>query len=232
MNKIIIAIDGHSSCGKSTVAKALAKALGYTYIDTGAMYRAITLYFLQNQIDYTRLADVKEALQHIHLSFEKVNSEEMPQIHLNGENVELYIRGLEVAGHVSPVAAIPEVRSFAVQQQQEMGKDGGVVMDGRDIGTVVFPNAELKIFMTAAPEVRAERRHKELLATKNEVSYQDVYKNLMERDEQDSTRNVSPLRKADDAIEIDTSYISRQEQFEQVLALAEERIKKNYQKLA
>lgn len=226
MKKIIIAIDGHSSCGKSTVAKALAKELGYTYIDTGAMYRAITLYFLQNQIDYTRPADVKEALQHIHLSFEKVNSDEMPQIHLNGENVELYIRGLEIAGHVSPVAAIPEVRSFAVKQQQEMGKNGGVVMDGRDIGTVVFPNAELKIFMTAAPEVRAERRHKELLATNKEVSYQDVYRNLMERDEQDSTRNVSPLRKADDAIEIDTSYISRQEQFEQVLALAEERIKK------
>jgi cytidylate kinase len=142
------------------------------------------------------------------------------------------IRELEVANHVSPVAAISAVRSFAVQQQQQMGKDGGVVMDGRDIGTVVFPNAELKIFMTAAPEVRAERRHKELLASKNEVSYQDVYRNLSERDAQDSSRLMSPLRKADDAIEIDTSYITREEQFNQIFSLAKDRIKKYSEKLA
>jgi len=171
-------------------------------------------------------------LSHIHLSFEKNHPGEMPQIHLNGSNVESVIRGLEVANHVSPVAAIPEVRSFAVHQQQEMGKEGGVVMDGRDIGTVVFPNAELKLFMTAAPEVRAERRHKELLIGNKEVSYQDVYRNLMERDMQDSTRLVAPLRKADDAIEIDTSHITRQEQFDHILSLAEACIKKNDKKFA
>jgi cytidylate kinase len=232
MKKIIIAIDGHSSCGKSTVAKELAKNLGYIYIDTGAMYRAITLYFLRHHVDYNNTHAVTEALSHIHLSFEKENESSLPQIHLNGENVESYIRGMEVANHVSPVAAISEVRTFAVHQQQEMGKEGGVVMDGRDIGTVVFPNAELKLFMTAAPEVRAERRHKELLAANNEVSYQDVYRNLMERDEQDSTRLVSPLRKADDAIEVDTSHINRQQQFEQILAMAHERIKINDKKFA
>lgn len=232
MNPIIIAIDGYSSCGKSTVAKALAKALDYTFIDTGAMYRAITLYFLQNKIDYSKEDEVIAALSQIHLSFEKGNDDEMPQMHLNGENVSHLIRELEVANHVSPVAAISAVRSFAVQQQQQMGKDGGVVMDGRDIGTVVFPNAELKIFMTAAPEVRAERRHKELLASKNEVSYQDVYRNLSERDAQDSSRLVSPLRKADDAIEIDTSYITREEQFNQIFSLAKDRIKKYSEKLA
>jgi cytidylate kinase len=232
MKKIVIAIDGHSSCGKSTVAKELANALSYTYIDTGAMYRAITLYFLEHLIDYKNISEVIEALLHIHLSFEINHPGEMPQIHLNGKNVESVIRGLEVASHVSPVAAIPEVRSFAVAQQQEMGKSGGVVMDGRDIGTVVFPYAELKIFMTAAPEVRAERRHKELLASNKEVSYQDVYQNLMERDEQDSSRLVSPLRKAEDAIEIDTSYISRQQQFEEILSLAKASIKKVNKKFA
>jgi cytidylate kinase len=232
MPKIIIAIDGHSSCGKSTVAKELAKLLGYTYIDTGAMYRAITLYFLRHKIDYSLTDNVKEALSHIHLSFDKENESGLPQIYLNGENVESYIRELQVANHVSPVAAIPEVRSFAVQQQQEMGREGGVVMDGRDIGTVVFPHAELKIFMTAAPEVRAERRHKELLASNKEVSYQDVYRNLMERDTQDSSRTVGPLRKAKDAVEIDTSHITRAQQLEQVLTLAANAIKKNEQKLA
>jgi cytidylate kinase len=232
MPKIIIAIDGHSSCGKSTVAKELARALDYTYIDTGAMYRAITLYFLQHKIDYNKADDVKKSLPDIHLSFEKENDSSIPQIHLNGENVEHLIRGLEVANHVSPVAAIPEVRSFAVAQQQQMGKEGGVVMDGRDIGTVVFPNAELKLFMTAAPEVRAERRHKELLESKKEVSYQDVYRNLMERDTLDSTRLIAPLRKAEDAIEIDTSYITRQQQFDHILSLAEASIKKNDKKFA
>lgn len=232
MSKIIIAIDGYSSCGKSTVAKELAKSLGYAYIDTGAMYRAITLYFLRNHVDYNNTHAVAEALSHIQLSFEKENETGLPKIHLNGENVESYIRGLEVANHVSPVAAIPEVRSFAVHQQQQMGKVGGVVMDGRDIGTVVFPNAELKIFMTAAPEVRAERRHKELLESNKEVSYQDVFNNLMQRDEQDSTRLVSPLRKADDAIEIDTSYITRQEQLDKILLLAQICIKKNEKKFA
>ena len=226
MSKIIIAIDGHSSCGKSTVAKELAKALGYTYIDTGAMYRAITLYFLQHNIDCKNHAAVSDALKHIHLSFVKSTSDDMPQIHLNGINVEDLIRSLEVAGYVSVVAAIPDVRTFAVKQQQEMGKEKGVVMDGRDIGTTVFPDAELKIFMTANPEVRAERRYKELLAANKPATLKDVFHNLMERDEQDSTRSVSPLRKADDAIEVDTSHINREQQLSFILNIAEERIKK------
>jgi cytidylate kinase len=231
MNKIIIAIDGHSSCGKSTVAKALAKALGYTYIDTGAMYRAITLYFLQHNIDEKNRMAVLDALAHVHLSFEKNNPDNAPEIHLNGVSVESAIRGMEVAGHVSTVAAIPEVRTFAVKQQQEMGKQKGVVMDGRDIGTTVFPGAELKIFMTAAPEVRAERRYKELCAAGKSTSYEEVFTNLTERDRQDSSRLVSPLRKADDAFQIDTSFISREQQFEQILSLVEICTKKNQEKL-
>jgi cytidylate kinase len=226
MSKIIIAIDGHSSCGKSTVAKALSRALNYTYIDTGAMYRAITLYFLQHNIDYQNHVAVADALKQIHLSFVKSDSDDMPQIHLNGINVEDLIRSLEVAGHVSPVAAIPEVRVFAVKQQQEMGKAKGVVMDGRDIGTTVFPDAELKIFMTATPEVRAERRFKELQAAGKSASYEEVFQNLMERDELDSTRSVSPLRKSIDAIEVDTSHITREQQLSFILNIAEERIKK------
>jgi cytidylate kinase len=226
MNKIIIAIDGHSSCGKSTVAKALSKTLGYTYIDTGAMYRAITLFFLQHHIDYQNHIAVADALKDIRLSFVKSASDEMPQIHLNGINVEDLIRSLEVAGHVSAVAAIPEVRAFAVKQQQEMGKAKGVVMDGRDIGTTVFPNAELKIFMTANPEVRAERRYKELMESNKLATYQEVYDNLIQRDELDSSRSVSPLRKADDAVEVDTSHITREQQLSFILDLAEARIKK------
>jgi cytidylate kinase len=208
------------------VAKELAKVLGYTYIDTGAMYRAITLYFIQQHIDYQNREAVADALKHIHLSFVKSSNEDIPLIHLNGVNVEDLIRSLEVANHVSKVAALPEVRTFSVELQQQMGKDGGVVMDGRDIGTVVFPHAELKIYMTASPEIRAERRTKELLAAGKEVSYQDVYNNLMDRDRIDSTRSVSPLRKADDAIEIDTSHITREAQFDKILSLATERIKK------
>ena len=232
MSKIIIAIDGHSSCGKSTVAKALARALNYTYIDTGAMYRAITLYFLQQKIDYKNHEAVAHALKHIHLSFFKSASDDMPQIHLNSQNVEDSVRSLEVAGHVSAVAAIPEVRTFAVKQQQEMGKEKGIVMDGRDIGTTVFPDAELKIFMTANPEVRAERRYKELQAAGKSASYEEVFQNLMERDELDSTRSVSPLRKSPDAIEVDTSHITREQQLSFILNLAEERLKKNVKKIA
>jgi cytidylate kinase len=227
MSKIIIAIDGHSSCGKSTVAKALARELGYTYIDTGAMYRAITLYFLQNKIDYKNHEAVIDSLKQIHLSFVKSASDDMPQIHLNGINVEATIRSMDVANLVSAVAAIPEVRVFAVRQQQEMGKSKGVVMDGRDIGTTVFPDAELKIFMTADPKVRAERRYRELLASKKDASYEEVYRNLMERDALDSSRSVSPLRKADDAVDVDTSFITREEQLSFVLDLAQGCIKKN-----
>jgi len=225
MQKIIIAIDGHSSCGKSTVAKALAKSLGYTYIDTGAMYRAITLYFLRHHINFADKAAVVNALDHIHLAFVKSPNEDASHIYLNGVDVEQDIRTLEVASRVSPVAAIAEVRTFLVKQQQEMGKARGVVMDGRDIGTVVFPDAELKVFMTADAMIRAERRCKELISQGQEVRIEEVYHNLMDRDRQDTERVVNPLRKAEDAVEIDTSHITRVEQFNTLLDLAKIKIK-------
>ena len=224
MNKIIIAIDGHSSCGKSTVAKALARALNYTYIDTGAMYRAITLYFLQQKIDYKNHEAVAEALRQIHLSFIKSDTDDMPQIHLNGINVEDLVRSLEVAGHVSAVAAIPEVRTFAVKQQQEMGRQKGVVMDGRDIGTVVFPNAALKIFVTADPAIRLERRYQELLQTNPTISKEEVAANLQQRDSMDSTREHSPLKQAEDALVLDNTNLDRAQQFELAMQCAMERI--------
>lgn len=214
---IIIAIDGYSSCGKSTVAKEVARKLGYTYIDTGAMYRAIALYFLQHQIEEKDEERVARALEQIQLRFVKNAETGMPEMYLNGVNVEEQIRGKEVAGKVSAVAALPIVRTFAVQQQQAMGKARGIVMDGRDIGTTVFPDAELKIFMTADPQIRARRRYEELIAKNYSVTFEEVYQNLTQRDTIDSSRAVSPLRPAPDAFILDNSHLSRQQQLEQIM---------------
>lgn len=221
--KIIIAIDGFSSCGKSTLARQLAKVLGYNYIDSGAMYRAITLYFLRNNIDINNHAQIIDALADIHLSFHFNESRQQSDIYLNDENVEPYIRDLIVAEKVSPVAAIKEVRSFAVGQQKRMGKKKGIVMDGRDIGTVVFPDAELKIFMTAEPEVRVLRRFEELYPTNHNITLDEVRHNLELRDYIDSNREESPLRQADDAVVLDNSNLTREEQLEQVIDWVKQR---------
>ncbi len=215
MQDIIIAIDGHSSCGKSTLAKSLAKALGYTYIDSGAMYRAVTLYFLRNDIQAEAGSRVDAALQDIHISFNKRN-----ETLLNGENVEEEIRQMKISRYVSEVAAVPSVRKAMVQQQQRMGAGKKIVMDGRDIGTVVFPKAELKIFLTAKKEIRARRRHTELLEKGYESSVEEVMENLQHRDHIDSTREDSPLRQAADAVIIDNSVLSREEQLARALELA------------
>ena len=213
MKKIIIAMDGHSSCGKSTMAKTLAKKIGYTYIDTGAMYRAVTLYAMRrgfigkNGIDEESL---RKELPLIKISFGHENGEQYTI--LNGENVERQIRGMEVSGNVSPISAIGFVREAMVKLQREMGKKGAVIMDGRDIGTTVFPNAELKIFVTATDEIRARRRYDELILKGDNPVYEDVLKNVRERDYIDSHRAVSPLRQADDAIVLDNSGMSYQEQ--------------------
>jgi len=217
MKKMIIAIDGYSSCGKSTLAKQLAKELGYIYIDTGAMYRAITLYFLRNGVDLSEVDQVKRALMQIHLQFKKNINSGVSDMYLNGENVEGVIRGMEVAGHVSAVAANPLVREFAVEQQRKMGGEKGVVMDGRDIGTVVFPEAEVKLFMTADANERAKRRYLELKEHQPGIQFDEILANLLLRDQIDSSRNSSPLRKAEDAILIDTTNLSRQEQLELAL---------------
>jgi cytidylate kinase len=215
MKKIIIAMDGHSSCGKSTMAKTLAKKIGYTYIDTGAMYRAVTLYAMRrgfigkNGIDEESL---RKELPLIKISFGHENGEQYTI--LNGENVERQIRGMEVSGNVSPISAIGFVREAMVELQREMGKKGAVIMDGRDIGTTVFPNAELKIFVTATDEIRARRRYDELVLKGDNPVYEDVLKNVRERDYIDSHRAVSPLRQADDAIVLDNSAMSYQEQDE------------------
>ena len=222
--KIIITIDGWSSCGKSTLAKQLAKELGYLYIDSGAMYRAITLYFLRNHTDWTSLEEVHAALQDIHLSFVQNPQSQQSEILLNGENVEYVIRDLVVAEKVSDVAAIKEVRSFAVAQQQKMGAKKGVVMDGRDIGTTVFPAAELKIFMTADAAVRVERRFKELFEKNPNVTIEEVKANLEMRDYIDSHREVSPLRKADDAVEIDNTNLSMEAQLAFALDLTRNKL--------
>ncbi len=211
-SKIIITIDGWSSCGKSTLAKHLAKELGYTYIDSGAMYRAITLYFLRNHIDWTSEDKVKEALKEIHLHFEPNPKTGLSEIYLNEENVEYLIRDLIIADKVSDVAAIAAVRSCAVSLQQQMGSKKGIVMDGRDIGTTVFPHAELKIFMTADIAIRVERRFKEMFEKNPNIALKDVMSNLEMRDYIDSHREVSPLRKADDAIVLDNSNIDMDEQ--------------------
>jgi cytidylate kinase len=214
--KIIITIDGWSSCGKSTLARQLAKELGYLYIDSGAMYRAITLYFLRNNIDWNHKKEVIESLKNINLEFIYNESSQKSEIHLNEENVEYLIRDLIIAEKVSDVAAIKEVREFAVAQQQKVGKKKGIVMDGRDIGTVVFPNAELKIFMTADNAVRVERRFKELYAKNPNITIEEVKNNLEMRDYIDSHREVSPLRKAKDALILDNTNLTENQQ----LALA------------
>src|SRR5215203_1115069 len=207
MKKIIVTIDGWSSCGKSTLAKQLAKKLGYIYVDSGAMYRAITLYFLRNHVDWTDTKEVKKALKDITLEFHYNAASESSEIYLNGENVEYVIRDLVVAEKVSEIAAIKEVREFAVAQQQQMGRRKGIVMDGRDIGTVVFPKAELKIFMTADNTVRVERRFHELYEKNPNVTLEEVKANLEMRDYIDSHREISPLKKADDAIVLDNTNI-------------------------
>jgi cytidylate kinase len=217
--KIIITIDGWSSCGKSTLAKQLAKKLGYAYIDSGAMYRAITLYFLRNHIDWTDDKQVAGALDHIHLHFEHNENSKQSEIFLNEENVEYVIRDLVIAEKVSDVASIAAVRTCAVAQQQKMGKKKGIVMDGRDIGTTVFPDAELKIFMTADIATRVERRFKEMYEKNPNITVEEVKDNLEMRDYIDSHREVSPLRKADDAVLLDNTHITMEEQLEFALNL-------------
>ncbi|XZF12669.1 (d)CMP kinase [Chitinophagaceae bacterium MMS25-I14] len=222
-DKIIIAIDGYSSCGKSTLAKQLAAKLGYAFIDSGAMYRAITLYFIRENIDLQDHDEILRALADIHLSFVFNEKTQQSDIYLNDENVAHLIREMTVAEKVSEVAAIREVRSFAVAQQKKMGRKKGIVMDGRDIGTVVFPEAELKIFMTAAPEVRVKRRFQELYENNQNITLDEVRHNLEMRDYIDSNREESPLRKADDAVVLDNSNLSREEQLETVLEWVKER---------
>ena len=216
MKKITIAIDGFSSCGKSTMAKDLARELDYVYVDTGAMYRCVTLYALRHGLfraDGTiNLPQLEAEIPNINISF-KLNKETgRPDTYLNNENVESEIRTMEVSSRVSPIAAVPFVRAALVAQQQKMGEDKGIVMDGRDVGTVVFPNAELKIFVTASAEVRAQRRYDELKAKGMEADFEEILENVKQRDYIDSHREVSPMRKADDAIELDNSHISIAEQ--------------------
>lgn len=220
--KIIITIDGWSSCGKSTLAKQLARTLGYIYVDSGAMYRAITLYFLRNHVDWTDAQKVHEALEDITLEFVYNDKSEQSEMFLNGENVEYVIRDLVVAEKVSEVAALKEVREYAVAQQQKMGHKRGIIMDGRDIGTVVFPDAELKIFMTADNAVRVERRFKEMYEKNPNITIEEVKDNLEMRDYIDSHREVSPLRKADDAIVLDNTRLTEEEQFKKALKLIQE----------
>lgn len=214
-NNMIIAIDGYSSCGKSTVAKALAKHLNYVYIDSGAMYRAVTLYFIQNKIDHTQPDQVARALDDIHI---EIHTERGENKHLlNGVIVNEDIREMRVSELVSEVSAIKAVRTAMVAQQKRMGANKNIVMDGRDIGTAVFPNAQVKIFMTADPQIRAERRYKELQKAGKTITMEEVITNLAYRDHQDTTRKESPLTKADDAIVLDTSSMNQQEQLEFVL---------------
>jgi len=216
-NKITITIDGWSSCGKSTLARQLARKLGYVYIDSGAMYRAITLYFLRNHIDWTNNKEVEKGLNDIELEFIHNDKLDQSEMFLNGENVEYVIRDMVVAEKVSEIAAIKEVRDFAVAQQRKMGKARGIVMDGRDIGTVVFPKAELKIFMTADNAIRVERRFKELYGKNPNITLEEVQNNLQMRDYIDSNREVSPLRKAKDALVLDNSNITQEEQLKKAM---------------
>lgn len=215
MKKITIAIDGHSSCGKSTMAKDLARRIGYVYIDTGAMYRAVTLFAMRHnliangQVDAAKL---QEEMGNIHISLRLNPETQRPDTYLNGECVEREIRTMEVSRHVSLIAALPFVRSAMVEMQREMGKEKGVVMDGRDIGTVVFPHAELKIFVTASAEVRTQRRYDELTAKGEKCNYEEILENVKERDHIDSTRETSPLRQAEDAIVLDNTHMTIPEQ--------------------
>ena len=227
MKKIIITIDGLSSAGKSTLAKQLAKKLGYVYVDSGAMYRAITLYFLRNHIDWTEKKQVQEALKEIQLDFRFNERSEASEIHLNDENVEYLIRDLIIAEKVSEIAAIKEVRAFAVTQQHKLGAKKGIVMDGRDIGTVVFPHAELKIFMIADDAVRVERRFKELFEKNPNVTIEEIRDNIQMRDYMDSNRKISPLKKADDAIELDNTRLTEAQQLQKAMTLVKQRIDTN-----
>jgi cytidylate kinase len=224
MKKIIITLDGYSSCGKSTLAKQMAAHLNYVFIDSGAMYRGITLYFIRHGIDVTNSDAVIEALKHIHLAFILNEKTGRADMYLNDENVEEEIRGLEVSNQVSQVAALEHVRIFSVAQQQLMGGQKGIVMDGRDIGTTVFPEAELKIFITASPEVRVERRYQELVAKDPAITKAEIKANLEMRDHIDSTREFSPLKQAHDALVLDNSNLTREEQLELALYWAQERI--------
>ncbi len=224
MKKIIVTIDGWSSCGKSTIAKQMAKALGYVYIDSGAMYRAITLYFLRHHIDWTTEPEIIEALDKIHLSFRHNDHSGQSEIYLNGENVEYLIRELVVAEKVSEVAAVATVRKFAVEQQQKMGIEKGIVMDGRDIGTTVFPEAELKLFMTADIETRVVRRFIEMHAKNPNVTKEEVRANLQMRDHIDSNREVSPLRMAEDAVLLDNTNLTMEDQLDLSLKLVAKKL--------
>ncbi len=230
MKKITIAIDGHSSCGKSTMAKDLAKKIGYVYVDTGAMYRAVTLFALRNNLfeedGAVKVDELEKRMDEIKISFKFNTETQRPDTYLNGELVEKEIRGMEVSNHVSPIAAIGFVREAMVTQQQRMGKKGGIVMDGRDIGTVVFPNAELKVFVTATAEVRAQRRYDELKGKGQEADYEEILKNVQERDYIDSHREVSPLRQAEDALLLDNSNMTIPEQNEWLLKQYELRVQK------
>lgn len=228
MNKITIAIDGYSSCGKSTMAKDLAREIGYIYIDSGAMYRAVTLYCIQQKLfdadNQINVHQLQNDIDKIKISFQLDPQTQRPQTYLNGENVEKEIRTMEVSSRVSPVATLGFVREALVRQQQEMGKSKGIVMDGRDIGTTVFPDAELKIFVTASAEVRAQRRYDELTAKGENASFEEILANVKERDHIDETREVSPLRKADDALLLDNSHLTIEEQKQWLL--------EQYQKVA
>jgi cytidylate kinase len=219
LRKIIIAIDGYSACGKSTTAKEAATVLGYRYIDTGAMYRAVTLYFMQHHISLTNPKEITKALQDIHITF-KVNTKNGTDTFLNGLSVEKEIRKMRVSENVSQVSAIKEVRAAMVEQQRRMGKERGIVMDGRDIGTVVFPQAELKFFMTADMLIRGFRRQRELLEKNQLVDLDEVIQNIIQRDEIDTTRKESPLRQAEDALVINTTHITIDEQVDEVVRLA------------
>lgn len=218
LKRLVIAIDGYSACGKSTTAKEVARILGYRYIDTGAMYRAVTLYFLDHHVALTNPKEVNRALEQIHISF-KNNSKGISETYLNGLNVERDIRTMRVSDCVSPVSAVKEVRVAMVEQQRRMGKEKAVVLDGRDIGTVVFPNADLKLFMTADVMVRAQRRQQELMLKDQLVDLDDVIENIRQRDLLDTTRAESPLRKAEDALVIDTTNITVEEQVDEVVRL-------------
>lgn len=220
MKKIIVAIDGYSSCGKSTIAKQLAKYAGYRYIDTGAMYRAVALYVLSNHIQ----ENIPDILDNIRINF-VVLPDGSQHVTLNGKDVEKAIRTLEVGNMASQVAVIPEVRRFLVAQQQQMGNDGGIVMDGRDIGTVVFPHADLKLFLTASPEVRAERRYKELMEKGEHPVMADVLADVNDRDYRDTHREESPLKQAEDAIVVDNSHMTREEQMQHIYRIFDEACK-------
>lgn len=222
MKKIIIAIDGHSSCGKSTLARALALKLGFIYIDSGAMYRAVTLYFIQNEVDPTNTKAIRKALHDISISFEHGKSGN--KTFLNGKKVEQEIRKMYVSEMVSEVAAVPAVRRAMVKQQQALGAEKEIVMDGRDIGTVVFPNAEVKIFLTAELEERTRRRYIELKTRGLQIDFNKVKQNLLERDRIDSTRADSPLRQAEDALVIDNTHINQEEQLERALEMVRAKV--------